>query len=280
MILVTGATGNVGSQTVRLLAAHHADVRALVRDPSRAQPAGVDVVTGDFDDAASLDAAMRGVDTLVLVSPAVPRQEIAAIDSAARNGVTHVVKATSKASADSPVERRRGQAQIEAHLQASTRNWTLLRSNAYLQNLLTLAPMVKKTDEFVMSAGDGKVGMVDAHDVAAVAAVIAADPAGHVGATYWPTGPDLISYTDVATELSAALGRAIEYRRVSPEQHRQMMIDAGVPEPVANSNAQAFALNADGDGAWVTDDVLTLTGHAPRGLHDFITQHAQAFASS
>ena len=115
MILVTGATGNVGSQTVRLLAARQADVRALVRDPSRAPSAG-EVVVGDFDDAGSLDAAMRGVDTVVLVSPAVPRQEIAAIDSAVRNGVTHVVKATSKASADSPVDRRRGQAQIEEHL--------------------------------------------------------------------------------------------------------------------------------------------------------------------
>ncbi len=279
MILVTGATGNVGSQTVRLLAAQHADVRALVHDPSHTQPAGVEVVTGDFDDVGSVDAAMRGVDTLVLVSPAVVRQEIAAIDSAVRNGVTHVVKATSKASADSPVERRRGQAQIEAHLQASTLSWTLLRSNAYLQNLLTLAPSVKKTDGFVMSAGDGKVGMVDAQDVAGVAAVIAADPTGHAGATYWPTGPDLISYTDVATELSSALGRAIEYRRVSPEKHRQMMIDAGLPEPVANSNAQAFALNADGDGAWVTDDVLKLTGNAPRSLHDFVTEHLAAFAS-
>ena len=278
MILVTGATGNVGSQAVRLLAAQQADVRALVRDPFRAQPAGVEVVSGDFDDAGSLDAAMRGVDTLVLVSPAVPRQEIAVIDSAVRNGVTHVVKATSKATSDSPVERRRGQAQIEHHLQASQLRWTLLRSNAYLQNLLALAPMVNKTGGFVMSAGDGQVGMVDAQDVAAVAAVIAADPARHAGATYWPTGPALISYTDIAAELSAILGHTVQYRRVPPNQHRQMMIDAGLPEPVANSNAQAFALIADGDAAWITDDVHTLTGTPPRGLHTFITDHARSFA--
>lgn len=278
MILVTGATGKVGSEAVRLLAADKHAVRALVRDPSRAQHDGVEVVTGDFDDRDSLDAAMRGVDTLVLVSPAIPRQEIAAIDSAAGNGVTHVVKATSKASADSPVERRRGQAEIEQHLQASGLTWTLLRSNAYLQNLLALAPLVKQSSGFVMSAGDGQVGMVDARDVAAVAAVIAADPARHIGATYWPTGPQLITYTDVAAELSAAVGHPIEYRRVLPEQHRHMMISAGLPEPVAVSNAQAFALIGEGDAAWITDDVQTITGNAPRSPHTFITEHAKAFA--
>jgi uncharacterized protein YbjT (DUF2867 family) len=106
MILVTGATGNVGSETVRLLADQQQPVRALVRDPSRLQRAGVDVVTGDFDDPGSLDAAMDGVDTVVLVSPAIPPQEISVIDAAVRAGVTHAVKATSKASADSPVARR------------------------------------------------------------------------------------------------------------------------------------------------------------------------------
>src|ERR1700760_3567623 len=119
MLLVTGATGQVGSAAARLLATRQHPTRALVRDPSRARLDGVEVVAGDFDRPDTLDAAMRGIDTVLLVSPAVPAQEIAVIDSAVRQGVTHVVKVTSKASADSPVDRRRGQSQIEAHLQAS-----------------------------------------------------------------------------------------------------------------------------------------------------------------
>lgn len=277
MILVTGATGNVGSETVRLLADQKHPVRALVRDPTRLQLAGVEVVTGDFDDPDSLDAAMHGIDTVVLVSPAIPRQEIEVIDIAARAGVSHIIKATSKASADSPVERRRGQAKIEQHLQASGLAWTLLRSNAYLQNLVALAPIVKQTSGFVMSAGEGQVGMVDARDVATVAATIAAAPTAHAGATYWPTGPALITYTDVANELSAALGHPIEYRRISPDQHRDMMVRAGVPDPVATSNAQAFGLIAEGDAAWITDNVQTITGNPPRTLHAFITERAAAF---
>lgn len=277
MILVTGATGNVGSETVRLLADRQQPVRALMRDASRLQRAGVDVATGDFDDPGSLDAAMDGVDTVVLVSPAIPQQEISAIDAAARAGVTHVIKVTSKASADSPVERRRGQTQIEQHLQASGLAWTLLRSNAYLQNLLALAPIVKQTSGFVMSAGDGQVAMVDARDVAAVAATLATHPSGHAGATYWPTGPALITYTDVANELSSTLGHPVQYRRISPADHRELMIRAGVPEHVATSNAQAFGLIAEGDAAWRSDDVLTITGRAPRSLRAFISEFAPAF---
>ena len=140
MILVTGSTGKVGSEAVRLLAERHQRTRALVRDPSRAPYGNVEIVAGDFDRPDTLDAAMQGIDTVLLVSPAVPAQEIAVIDSAARQGVTHVVKITSKASADSPVDRRRGQAQIEARLEATSLAYTLLRANAHMQNLLALGP--------------------------------------------------------------------------------------------------------------------------------------------
>ena len=129
-----------------------------------------------------------------------------------------------------------------------------------------------------MSTGDGQVGMIDARDVAAAASAIATSPATHADRTYCLTGPDLITYTDVAKELSAALGHEVEYRQIRPGEHRSAMIGAGVPEAVATSNAQAFGLVAEGDGAWLTDDVATLTGAAPRGLHAFITEHIAAFA--
>ncbi|HEY3557433.1 MAG TPA: NmrA family NAD(P)-binding protein [Flexivirga sp.] len=283
MILVTGATGTVGSEAVRLLSAGRRPARALVRDPVRVAQRGdladgIEIVTGDFDRPDTLDAALRGVDTVILVSPAVPAQEIAVIDSAARQGVAHVVKVTSKASADSPVDRRRGQARIEAHLVTTGLAYTLLRSNAYLQNLFALAPMVKQTRGFLMSAGEGQVGMIDARDVAAAACAIANAPTAHAGQTYCLTGPDLITYTDVARELSAVLGHEIEYRQIRADEHRAAMIRAGVPEAVATSNAQAFRLIAEGDAAWLTDDVATLTGTAPRSLHTFLTEHRAAFS--
>jgi uncharacterized protein YbjT (DUF2867 family) len=282
MILVTGATGTVGSEAVRLLSAQRRPTRALVRDPTRVAQRGdladeIEIVTGDFDRPDTLDATLRGVDTVILVSPAVPAQEIAVIDSATRQGVTHLVKITSKASADSPVDRRRGQARIEAHLATTGLAYTLLRSNAYMQNLFALAPMVKQTRGFLTSAGEGQIGMIDARDVAGAACTIATAPTAHAGQTYCLTGPDLITYTDIAKELSAALGHEIEYRQIPTDEHRAAMIRAGVPEAVATSNAQAFRLIAEGDAAWLTGDVATLTGAAPRNLHTFITEHIAAF---
>ncbi|MGH9054983.1 MAG: SDR family NAD(P)-dependent oxidoreductase, partial [Acidimicrobiales bacterium] len=125
---------------------------------------------------------------VVLVSPGVPAQELNVITSAAQAGVGHVVKASSKASADSPIARRRAQSEIEAGLADSGLPHTLLRSNAYMQNVLALAPAITKTSSFGSSAGNGLVGMVDARDVAAVAAQITAAPTGHAGKTYWLCG--------------------------------------------------------------------------------------------
>jgi uncharacterized protein YbjT (DUF2867 family) len=147
-----------------------------------------------------------------------------------------------------------------------------------MQNLLALAPMIKQTGGFVMSAGAGQVGMIDARDVAATAAAVAAAPGDHAGRTYWLTGPDLISYADVARELSGALGHAVEYRRISPAEHHAAMIKVGVPGAVATSNAQAFGLIAEGDAAWLSDDVKSVTGTGPRPLHAFIADHVAAFA--
>lgn len=278
MILVTGASGKVGSEAARLLGAQHRSTRALVRDVSRAPQADVEVVTGDFERPETLDAAMRGIETVILVSPAVPAQEIAVIASALRQGVGHIVKITSKASADSPVARRRGQAEIEAYLLTTGVSYTLLRANAYLQNLLALAPMIKQSGGFVMSSGDGAVGMIDARDVAATAVEVAVSPAAHAGRTYWLTGPELVTYDDVAKELSVALGDTVEYRRTTPAEHQVAMIQAGVPEPVATSNAQACGLIAEGDAAWLSDDVASVTGTAPRSLRTFIADHISAFA--
>jgi uncharacterized protein YbjT (DUF2867 family) len=211
VILVTTA-GKVGSEAVRLLRERDVPVRVLVRDPAKVTAladAGAEVAEGDLDVPASIDDAMPGFNSVILVSPAVPAQELTVVASAARAGAGHVVKATSKAPADSPIARRRWQAEIEAGLAASGIPHTLLRSNAYMQNVLALAPAIAATSSFGSAAGQGRSGLVDARDVAAVATVIAAAPAGQAGPTYWLTGPELVSNYDVGAVLSKLLGRTI-----------------------------------------------------------------------
>jgi uncharacterized protein YbjT (DUF2867 family) len=280
MILVTTA-GKVGAEAVRSLTLRAVPVRVLAREPDKAKAladAGAEIAVGDLDVPAGLDAAMADVTTVILVSPAVPAQELNVVASAARAGVGHVVKATSKASADSPIARRRWQAEIEAGLAASGLAHTLLRSNAYMQNVLALAPAIAKSSSFGSAAGQGRAGMVDARDVGAVAAQIAASPARHAGKTYWLTGPELISNYDVATVLSKLLGRTITYRELSFDENKDAMIRAGVPGPIAEMNAQAFSMTAEGDAQWVTGDVPSLLGRPARSFEQFAADHAAAFS--
>jgi uncharacterized protein YbjT (DUF2867 family) len=282
MILVTTA-GKVGSETASLLRKREVPVRVLVRDPATTTAralaeAGAEIATGDLGEPASIDEAMSGVTGVVLVSPAVPAQELNVVASAARAGAGHVVKATSKAPADSPIARRRWQAEIEAGLTASAIPHTLLRSNAYMQNVLMLAPAIATTSTFGSAAGQGRTGLVDARDVAAVAAEIITSPAAHAGKTYWLTGPELLSNYDVATVLSKLLGRTITYQELTFEENKDAMIRAGVPEQIAEMNAQAFTLTADGDSEWVTQDVPSLLGRPARSFEKFTTDYAAAFS--
>ncbi len=280
MILITTA-GKVGSEAARLLGQRGVPVRVLVRNPEKAAAlaqTGVEVVAGDLAVPATIDAAMHGVSSVVLVSPALPAQELQVIDSAVRTGVGHVVKITSKASMDSPIARRRGQAAIENRLIASGLGYTLLRNNAYMQNFLMLAPAIAKTGSFGSSAGDGRIGMVDARDVAAVAAEIAAAPARHAGKTYWPTGPERLTYADTAAVLSNVIGRPITFHPLTFEEEKQAMINAGVPESVAEDNARALRLFAQGDADYITDDVPSLLGRPALTFAQFATDYAAAFS--
>jgi len=147
-----------------------------------------------------------------------------------------------------------------------------------MQNVLALAPAIARLDGFGSSAGQGHIGMVDARDVGAAAAGIAASPAPHAGQTYWPTGPALITNYDVAAVLSRLLHRTITYRELSFAEDRDTMIRAGVPAPVAQMNAQAFSLIADGDAAWVTDDIPALLKRPARSFEQFAADYAASFS--
>jgi len=280
LILVTTA-GKIGAEASRLLAERGAPARVLVRNPEKVSvlaQAGVDVRKGDLEVPATIDAAMQGVTSVILVSSAIPRQELNVVASAVRAGVQHVVKIMSKASADSPIARRRGQFEIEQGLIASGLGYTLLKNNAYMQNFLMMARAIADTSGFGTATGDGRVGHVDTRDIAAVAAEIAASPAAHTGKTYWPTGPEALSATAVAAVFSRVLGRTITFHPITVAQQKQAMLNVGLPENVAEDNANAVALMAKGDCDYVTGDVATILGRPPRSFERFATDYAAAFS--
>lgn len=280
MILVTTA-GKVGSEAVRLLRQKELSVRVLVRNPEKVKSLveiGAEIVVGDLDSRPCIDKAMKGIQTVVLVSPGLPAQELNIVHSAKRAEVEQVIKVTNDASANSPIARRRWQHEIEAGLLASGLNYTLLRANAYMQNILALAPAIKKTGGFGSSAGLGRMGMIDVRDVAAVAAEIAASSVTHVGKTYKLTGPRLLTYSEVAATLSKVLGRPVSYHELSFEEDKNAMIHAGLPKELAEMNAQFFGMVAGGDCDWLSEDVPFLLGRPARSFEEFATGYASAFS--
>jgi uncharacterized protein YbjT (DUF2867 family) len=280
MIFVTTA-GKVGSETVRILRQKEVPVGVLVRGPEKGKSLaeiGAEIVVGDLDSLPSIDEAMKGITTVVLVSPGIPAQELSVVQSAKNAGIEQVIKVTNNASADSPIARRRWQHEIEAGLLASGLHYTLLRSNAYMQNVLAFAPAIKKTGGFASSAGLGRMGMIDARDVAAVAAEIATSPSSHVAKTYKLTGPALITYADVAATLSRILDRPISYHSLSFEEDKNAMIQAGFPKEVAEMNAQFFGMVAGGEASWRSRDLPSLLGRPARSFEAFAADYASAFS--
>ena len=280
MILVTTA-GKVGSAAAGLIAQRDVRVRILVRHPEKAATlaqAGVEIFPGDLGSRESIDQAMRGVSAVILVTPPVVQQELSVIDAAQQAGVEHVVKITSKASADSPIARRRNQSEIEQALVASRLSYTLLRNNAYIHFFLMMAEGIARTSTFRTATGEGRIGHIDVRDVAAIAAEIAVFSASHTGKTYWPTGPRSLSGKDVAEIFTKVLGRPITFQPISYEDQKQAMLDAGLAEPVADDNARAVALMADSDCDYVTDDVPQILSRPAGSFEQFVIDYAKSFS--
>src|SRR5919108_6216816 len=190
MILVTGATGTAGSQVVRALRARGANVRAFVRDPASARHVfgdEVDLAVGDFADASSVRAALKGVESMLISCVDDPRRvewETRAIDAAAAAGVTRIVKlSTIGAAAGAPVAFWDWHGRVEEHLWSSGVPAVILQSSFYMSNLLAAAEQVANEGRLYAPAGGAKIAMIDPRDVgAAAAAVLTGD--GHDGRTY------------------------------------------------------------------------------------------------
>lgn len=283
MILVTGATGNVGSQVVRAVSERGGQVRALVRDADKARERigeDIELAIGDFADPRSVGAALDGVEQMFLSCADDPRRvewETRAIDAAAAAGVRRIVKLSSvTAEPGAPVAFWDWHGRVEQHLRASAVAWVILRSNFYMSNLLAGAEEVAREGRIYAPAGGARIAMIDPRDVGAAAAAVLHGE-GHDARTHALTGPEAITYGQVAHELSEASGRLIEFIDVPDEAARQGMIEAGLPEFVAAQLVKLFGQLRLGAGEQVTDGVQSLTGRPPRSFAEFARDHAGLF---
>jgi uncharacterized protein YbjT (DUF2867 family) len=282
-ILVTGATGNVGSRVVRELRGRARPVRAFVRDTDKAAVMlgdGLELALGDFDDSESLRRAMEGVQGVFLACSNQPRQveyETRVIDAAEQMGIRRIVKLSALgAETGAPVAFWDWHARIEHHLRTSDVPSVILRPTFGMTNLLASAEAVKYTGKLFAPAGDAGISMIHPQDVAAVASVVLTED-GHDAKTYTLTGPEAITFGQVAGYLWGALGREIEYLNVPDEAALQSMVEQGLPEFVAAQIVTIFGILRGGAQEQTTDTVRSLVGRGPYGFADFAQDHASLF---
>ena len=211
MILLTGATGKIGSALAKQLAERTYRSRALVRNPDRAsglRRIGIDIAEGDLSSPDSLDRAMEGVSALFLLTRAGPGMvelEVNAIEAASRTGVELIVKLSAPgAHPRARLGIGRWHGEIEEHLTASRIAHILLRPSYFMQNFLDFAPEIHSDGSFSAPAGDAGINMVDVRDIAVVAAT-ALTERGHDELEYHISGPEAISFEEAAETLSETL---------------------------------------------------------------------------
>ncbi len=285
MILVTGATGNVGAAVVAELATTGRPVRAFVRDEQRARErlgAHVELAIGDFDDPGSLARALVDVEAVFLSSADQPnkvRHEIAVIDAARSVGVGRIVKtSTVGAEAGSPLPPFDWHGRIEDHLRASGVPSVVLHSYFYMTNLLGSAEPVRQTGKLFAPLGGAKIAMIDPRDTGAVGAAALTTDA-HDGKILDLSGPESVTYEQVAEDLSAATGRTVEFVNIPDEAARQTFVDMGFPDWLLAHFGHLFPLLRSGVVAQPTDTVRAVTGREPRSFATWARDHAAAFRS-
>lgn len=283
MILVTGATGKVGQQLISALRAKGAAFKALARSEASAQALrdqGVEPVRGDLSDPASLASAVKGVERLFLLSSA-PRfesLEIGALKAALGAGVKKVVKLSALGvSLDSSSPLLRAHARVEQFLEDSSVPFTVLRPTFFTQNWVAFySHAIKAGQPIYSNSGSAGLGWVDTRDIAAVAAAALLED-GHEGFIYDLTGPESLSYGEVAGLLGKLLGRQVDYVAVPDAAAFQAMKGMGFDPWYAYGMTTLNQAVQRGAADLVTGTVELVTGQAPRSVDAFLQENLAAF---
>lgn len=280
-ILVTGATGTIGTQVVNELAKKNdVVVRAGVRDPKKASgfASNVQAVAMDLEKPESLAAAMKGVDKVFLLTPFSDRQvELGKriVDAAKTAGVKHIVKLSAFGAEIEPgITLGRWHREVEKAIEASGIAWTFIRPNNFFENFVNYYPPDKE-GAIYLPWGNGACSFVDGRDVGAcIASALAASGTEHHGKAYVPTGPAAITIADAAATIGKVTGRATKYVDVPEDAAKKAMLGMGMPAWMVDAMMELHGIDKAGYAALVTGDVQKLTGKAPRSFEDFARDNA------
>jgi len=289
MILVTGSTGVIGAAVVRELVGLGAAVRALTRDPGRAEATlgpSVEFAVGSYDDEEILRSAMEGIDRVFVLCPIHPdlaRWEANVVAAARAGQVSHVVKLSTAGvewvGQGPPVPNLWAlHRQSEERIEKSGVPFTHLRPDACMQNVLMFADPIA-TGVYPAPTGGGRRAWVDVRDVAASAAVVLTER-GYEGRSYELTGPEALSDDDIAAKISAGTGREVKHVDPPVEVARKNMVERGMPARVADMISEVMVAIAAGRSGKVTSGVTEVTGQPPRSFDAFVTEFRSRFVGN
>ena len=280
MILITGASGNVGREVVKQALAVGLEIRATFQSPAVAAqaPAGLEGVIMDYAKPETIRAALHGVEKIFLVGP--PVRELSALEAnfvkeVRAAGGKHIVKLSALGGRESTFPS--GHRDSEENIEASGLPYTFLRPNGFMQNLVNYnAGTIRSQNAFYGCQGNGAVSIVDIRDIAAVAVIVLA-ATGHEGKSYALTGGEALTNQQIAEKISPVAGRKINYVDLAPAEFKNGVLSTGAPEWSADALVDLQRLYREGKASLVSDDVELLTRRKPITFDQFARDYAFAF---
>jgi uncharacterized protein YbjT (DUF2867 family) len=287
MILITGPTGKIGKELVKELHDRGLPFKVMARSTEALKEfaaKGIPAVHGDFEHPESFNNVLAGIDTVFLLT--IPQPEILAVEAKFLNAcktkaVRYVVRTSAMGAnpwAASALIRNHGR--CETQLEDSGLAWTILRPTIFMQNLVPfIGANVARESTLFAPAGEARMPWVDTRDIAAVAAQVLTGK-GHEGLVYEITGPEALTYTQVAERLSTLVGRQIRYVDVPDGAALQSMLTMGMTPWMAEGLITLYHLfKANAGTALALDTVERITGRPARSLTAYLKENQAAFKS-
>ena len=287
-ILITGASGTVGSEVVKQLSRNGqaVNIKAAIHSVQNANKVSqydrVQIVQIDYKKPESLVAAFKDADKLFLLthpSPMTVEHESNLVAEARKSGIRYIVKQSIMgADLEADVEAMRLHRQSEKIIEESGIPYTFLRPNEFMQGFINFqGPTIKSNNTFYLPAQDAKVSIVDVRDIAAVAVQALVDGDKHYNKTYLITGPEALSYHQAAEILSNATGKKIDYVNISDEEARGAMKKTGLDDWLINTILELNRYFRKGYASQVSSSVEEVTRRKPTTFTQFATDYADAF---
>ena len=285
MILITGATGKTGSATAKSLGEKGETFRALIRNEEKKEgleSLGGEVVIGSIENTEVVNQSMQEVKTVLVLLPNSESQlalEKQLVDSAKQAGVERIVKMSSiEATPDATSPIPKLHLESEEYIKQSGLAWTMIKPNFYMQNLLASAGTIKEQGKIFLPMGDGKTGMIDTTDVGKVLAKVLSED-GHESMNHEITGPEILSFYEVAEIFSQVLGKQVDYVDVPMDAYKETLGQFLTNQWHLDAVIDLFKGIAEGGIEDKTDTFNELMGETPKSLSQFLAENSFIFKS-